>query len=82
MFSRPAFYLDIGSLAEYQLGVCFACSLSKLVAFDTNIYMSAKPQVAKVIAQCLRQWSLVSPSVLILVPVVSVLPALPCVPAW
>ena len=58
-----------------------ACSLSKLVAFDTNIYMSAKPQVAKVIAQCLRQWSLISPSILILVPVVSLLPAQACVPA-
>ena len=52
------------------------------MAFDTNIYMSAKPQVAKVIAQCLRQWSLISPSVLILVPVVSLLPAQACVPAW
>ena len=57
-------------------------SLSKLVAFDTNIYMSAKPQVAKVITQCLRNWSLISPSILILVPVVSLMPAETSDPAW
>ena len=48
------------------------CSmLSKLVAFDTNVYMGNNTKDPKVIAQVLRSWSLISPSVVILVPIVS-----------
>ena len=81
--SQSNYHWPVGSrvAALQDVDLLSACSLSKLVAFDTNVYMSAKPQVAKVVAQCLRQWSLISPSILILVPVVSLLPAQACAPA-
>jgi len=45
--------------------------LSKLVAFDTNVYMGNNAKDPKVIAQVLKTWSLISPSIIILVPIVS-----------
>ena len=55
-----------------------SCSmLSKLVAFDTNVYMGNTTKDAKVIPQALKTWSLISPSVVILVPIVSLQPSLP-----
>lgn len=51
--------------------LCSGRSLSKLVAFDTNVYMSDKVKDTRVIAQVLRAWSLIAPSILILVPIVS-----------
>ena len=51
-----------------------SCSmLSKLVAFDTNVYMGSISKDRKIIAQVLRSWSLISPSIVILVPIVSFL---------
>lgn len=54
-----------------------SCSmLSKLVAFDTNVYMGNNAKDPKVIAQVLKTWSLISPSIVILVPIVSLRPSL------
>ena len=48
------------------------CSmLSKLVAFDTHVYMNHNHTDAKVIMQALHAWSLISPPIVILVPFVS-----------
>ena len=48
------------------------CSmLSKLVVFDTNVYMNHNHWDAKVIMQLLHAWILISPSIVILVPIVS-----------
>ncbi|CAL5222018.1 g4308 [Coccomyxa viridis] len=43
--------------------------LSKLVVFDTNVYMNHNHWDAKVIMQLLHAWILISPSIVILVPI-------------
>ncbi len=54
--------------------------LSKLVAFDTNVYMGNNSKDPKVIMQVLRAWSLITPSIVILVPIVSFPICLVCCP--
>ena len=46
------------------------------MAFDTNVYMGNNAKDPKVITQVLKRWSLISPAIVILVPVVS--PQLTC----
>jgi hypothetical protein len=46
-------------------------NLSKLVAFDTNVYMGNNAKDPKVITQVLKRWSLISPAIIVLVPIVS-----------
>ncbi len=57
---------------HHQHKAYMPCSmLSKLVAFDTNVYMNYNRKDARVITQVLHAWSLISPSIVILVPLVS-----------